>query len=49
MADKTLDYNVKKHTEIIPGKLQALRLKIFDCNITYINIYGPNKDDKAFF
>ena len=27
MVDKTLDYNVKEHTEIIPGKLQALRVK----------------------
>ena len=46
---KTLDYNVKEHTEIIPGKLQALRVKTFDRNITYINIYGPNNDDKSFF
>ena len=22
---------------------------MFDCNITYINIYGPNSADKAFF
>ena len=49
MADKTLDYNVKEHTEIIPVKLQALRVKMFDRNITYINIYGPNSDDNAFF
>ena len=48
-ADKTLDYNVKEHTEIIPGKLQALRVKLRDRYITYINIYGPNNDDKAFF
>ena len=27
MADKALDYNVKEHTEIIPRKLQALRVK----------------------
>ena len=31
----------------MPGKLQALRVKMFDRNITYI--YGPNNDDKAFF
>ena len=49
MVDKTLDYNVKEHTEIIPGKLQALRVKMFDRNITYLNIYGPNNDDKSFF
>ena len=48
MVDETLDYNVKEYTEIIPGKLQALIVKMFDRNITYINIYGPNKDDKAF-
>ena len=39
MVDKTLDYNVKEHTEIIPGKLQALRVKMFDRNITYMNIF----------
>ena len=22
---------------------------MFDRNITYINIYGPNNDDKSFF
>ena len=49
MVDKTLEYNVKEHTEIIPGKLQALRVKMIDRNITYINIYGPNNDDKSFF
>ena len=49
MVDKTLDCNVKEHTEIIPGKLQALRVKMFDRNIAYINIYGPNNDDKSFF
>ena len=48
LVDETLDYNVKEYTEIIPGKLQALIVKMFDRNITYINIYGPNKDDKAF-
>ena len=49
MADKALDYNVKEHTEIIPRKLQALRVKMFDHKITYINIYGPNSDDEVFF
>ena len=35
MVDKTLDYNVKEHTEIIPGKLQALRVK---CLIVILHI-----------
>ena len=48
MVDETMENNVKEHTEIIPGKFQALRVKVFDRNITYINIYGPNNDDKAF-
>ena len=39
---------LKNIQEYLLGKLQALSVKMFDPNITYINISGHNNDDKAF-
>ena len=49
MIDKQTDYDFVEHIEIIPGKIQALKVKMYERNVVFINVYGPNADDKTFF
>ena len=49
MIDKQTDYDFVEHIEIIPGKIQALKFKMYERNVVFINVYGPNADDKTFF
>ena len=37
------------HTEILPGRLQALEVIIENKPILLVNIYGPNKDNTLIF
>ena len=46
---KSLQFKLIYHKEIIPGKMQALKLELDDRAIVLINIYGPNNDDASFF
>ena len=47
--EKSLQFKLIYHKEIIPGKNQALKLNIDDHDIVLINVYGPNNDDASFF
>ena len=49
MIDKQTDYDFVEHIEIILGKIQALKVKMYKRNVVFINVYGPNADDKTFF
>ena len=49
IVKRSLHFNLIYHKEIIPGKIQALKLNIDDKDIVFLNIYGPNNDDAAFF
>ena len=49
MIDKQTDYDFVEHIEIIPGEIQALKVKMYERNVVFINVYGPNADDKTFF
>lgn len=42
-------YEILENREIIQGRLQLLKLKVHDSNITLLNIYAPNTDDINFF
>ncbi len=42
-------YEISKYEELIPGRLQIMKVKLQDSTITLINIYGPNTDDITFF
>ena len=44
-----MQFTLIYHKEIIPGKIQALKLKIDDRDVILLNIYGPNNDDASFF
>jgi len=37
------------YTEVIVGRLQVLKVKIYNSQIALINIYAPNNDDLDFF
>ena len=45
MIDNQTDYDFVEHIEIIPGKIQALKVKMYERNVVFINVYGPNADD----
>ena len=45
---KSLQFKLIYHKEIIPGKIQALKLNIDDHDVVLINVYGPNNDDASF-
>ena len=47
--ENSLQFKLIYHKEIIPGKIQALKLNIDDHDIVLINVYGPNNDDASFF
>ena len=49
LLEKSLQFKLIYHKEIIPGKIQALKLNLDDHDIVLINIYGPNNDDVSFF
>ena len=49
LVKKSLQFKLINHKEIIPGKIQALKLNIDDHDIVLINVYGPNNDDASFF
>ena len=44
-----LEENIIEYTDIIPGRLQSLEIKIKDQLILLINIYGPNMDNTHIF
>ena len=44
-----MQFTLIYHKEIIPGKIQALKLNIDDRDVILLNIYGPNNDDASFF
>lgn len=44
-----IDISVKRHTEIIQGRLQMLIIDINNIEILVLNIYGPNLDEDTFF
>ena len=44
-----LDFKFIYHQEIIPGRIQALKLNICDHDLLFINVYGPNNDDASFY
>ena len=46
---KSLQFKLIYHKEIIPGKIQALKLKIDDHDVVLINVYDPNNDDASYF
>ena len=49
LVENSLQFKLIYHKEIIPGKIQALKLNIDDHDIVLINVYGPNNDDASFF
>ena len=49
MIDKQIDCDFVEHVEIIPGKIQAFKAKMYERNVVRINVYRPNADDKTFF
>ena len=49
IVNKSLQFKLIYHKEIIPGKIQALKLNIDDHNVILVNVYGPNNDDGSFF
>ena len=49
LINPSLNYVITKHTDIIPGRAQALELVINDKDITILNVYGPNTDDINVF
>ena len=49
LVKQSLKFKFIYHKEIIPGKIQAIKLTIDDRDIVSVNIYGPNTDDDAFF
>ena len=49
MVNKSLQFDLIYHKEIIPGKIQALKMNIDYHTIVLINVYDPNNDDVSFF
>ena len=49
IVNKSLQFKLIYHKEIIPGKIQALKLNIDDHDVILVNVYGPNNDDGSFF
>ena len=49
LVEKSLQFKLIYHKEIIPGKIQVLKLNIDDHDIVLINVNGPNNDDASFF
>ena len=49
LIDPNLNCSVTKHTEIVPGRVQALDITICEKEIVIINVYGPNEDDINMF
>ena len=49
LVKKSSQFKLIYHKEIIPGKIQALKLNIDDHDVVLINVYGPNNDDASFF
>ena len=49
MIDKQMNKDFVDHIEIIPGKIQVLKVKMYERNVVFIYVYGPNADDKTFF
>ena len=48
LVENSLQFKLIYHKEIIPGKIQALKLNIDDHDVVLINVYGPNNDDASF-
>ena len=49
LINPSVNCNVVKYTDIIPGRLQSLEVTINEKDFTIINLYGPNIDDATFF
>ena len=49
LFNKTFTYEIVNYVELIPGRLQAVDIKLDDNFLKVINIYGPNNDDPSIF
>ena len=49
LIDSNVNCNIKRYTDITPGRVQALELIVDEKEITIVNIYGPNNDDITVF
>ena len=49
LVDPNLNCSVIQHTDIVPGRLQALEISINEKDFYILNIYGPNSDDIDVF
>ena len=47
--NKSFTHEIVNYVELIPGRLQAVDIKLDDKLLKVINIYGPNNDDKSLF
>ena len=48
LVKKSSQFKLIYHKEIIPGKIQALKLNIDDHDVVLINVHGPNNDASFF-
>ena len=49
LVDPNLNCNIIQHTDIVPGRLQALEISINEKKVIILNLYGPNTDDITVF
>ena len=49
LLNKLFACDITDYTDIIPGRLHAIGIKIDDKLLKIINIYGPNSDDISLF
>ena len=49
LVDPNLNCNIIQHTDIVPGRLQALEISINEKEVIILNLYGPNTDDTIVF
>jgi exonuclease III len=49
LFNNTFEFKVLSCKTDPNGNFLALSLEIYGCNITLINLYGPNKDDRNFY
>ena len=49
LFNKSFTHEIANYVELIPGRLQAVDIKLDDKSLKVINIYGPNNDDTSVF
>ena len=49
LIDPNLNCTTSKHTEIVPGRVQALEITICEKDVVILNVYSPNDDDINVF